>query len=90
MKEYFRGVIWPRGKAKDKRKINYRYIVVGMLVTDEPIDNIEGVLNAEGISQNFLDGTIIGMADAISNVTQRETNYMVGDANHVLTDLEHL
>ena len=82
MKEYFRGVLWPREPTKDGDKVNYRYVVVGMLVTDKPIDLPEEFLN-----EAVLDGSV-KMAEAIEEMSKRHTKLPLGDASDVLVSLD--
>jgi len=42
MKEHFRGLVWPRDPKQGPEGKVYRYLVVGLLVTDTPIDGLEG------------------------------------------------
>ena len=84
MQEHFRGVVWPRGETeqpKGKPKV-YRYVVVGMLVTDEPIKELEA-------NQIVLDGHAAGMPHVLATIMQKPSEFC-GDANTVLLSLEHL
>lgn len=88
MKEHFKGVIWPRtpflGKTKQGEKTIHRYIIVGMLVTDEPIDKFEGK------NELFCDGATQGMAIPFETVRKRKPKYTVGNATSVLLNLNSL
>ncbi len=86
IREHFRGVVWPRQSndtPSDEHKGLYRYVVVGMIVTDKPIEGL-----AE--NQTVLDGNATGMADVLQHITQKEANVKVGDATDVLLNLEIL
>ncbi len=68
-REHFRGVIWPRPKADGK----HRYVVVGMLVTDEPIAAFEGKNDV------VLDGgAFAGVAAALEALPQKEAGREAG------------
>ncbi len=47
--EHFRGVIWPRD--------NNRFVVIGMLVTNETVENLSGK------NEIVVDGSSFGLAD---------------------------
>jgi hypothetical protein len=72
MREHFRGVVWPREAVKGQ----YRYVVIGMLVTDEPIPELEA-------DQIVLDGNAAGMKDSLAVIRQVPSDFR-GDANAVL------
>lgn len=78
-KQHFRGVIWPRPE-KDSC---YRYVVVGMLVTDTPIENFSGN------DTICLDGKSFQLMEALSAVEQTNPGVFPvrGDANSVLLRL---
>lgn len=80
MKQHFRGTIWPH-PLEDKGI--YRYVVVGMIVTDKPLEGLSG-------NQIVLDGHAAGMAEALETITQKEANIVVGDATDVLLNLKIL
>ena len=79
MTEHFRGVVWPRG---NKEHGVFRYAIVGILVTDKPLDNIDPK------NEVVLDGMAAGMADAIQTIQQKEPAITLGDATMVLTSLD--
>jgi hypothetical protein len=79
MKEHFRGVIWPHN---DKEDI-YRYVVIGMLVTNKEIKELSG-------NQIVLDGSSIGLSECLTNIQQKEAKIIVGDATDVLLNLKDL
>lgn len=79
-REHFRGVIWPREPANGPERKVYRYVVVGMLVTDEPLDVHP--------NETAVDGAVHGVAEALEaarRVTPRRT---LGDASDVLLSLD--
>jgi hypothetical protein len=78
MNQHFRGVVWPRETIGKQ----HRYVVVGMLVTDEPIPELEA-------NQIVLDGHAAGMAEAVATIMQKPSTFR-GDANSVLCGLERL
>lgn len=92
MREHFRGIIWPRDtrKAVDGSTV-YRYTVIGLLVTDTPIDEFEGYTDNLGIpGQIPLDGSSPGMAEVLRNVRIGKLKYNPGDAGDVLVGLSDL
>lgn len=78
-KEWFRGVIWPR-KSKDKL---YRYVIIGMIVTEKPISNLDK-------NQYIFNGNAFGLSDIIEHVAYVEDNRPLGDASDVLLRLDDL
>lgn len=91
MNSHFRGVVWPKQGTLDKQPIAgpsgrklYRYVVVGMVVSDEPLENVEGK------SEILLDGHAAGMAEAISTIRQTKPSFLLGDAEQVLLVLENI
>lgn len=88
LKEHFRGVVWNREQGLDaSAKPVYRYLVVGMLVTDTPI---------EGLDQNetVIDGVMpryvreMGMAGSLERASKFHPAQKLGDATNVLLSLE--
>lgn len=84
MNQHFRGVVWPRGLTEEGPKKNYSYIVVGLLVTDKPLDNLEGK------NEIVLDGHAGGIAEALPSIPQKEAACKIGDANFVIHNLKYL
>jgi len=89
MKEYFRGVVWPREPktACHSNEKVHRYIIVGMLVTDEPIVELEG-------NQFIVDGNVLpmgaGFGSALRGTYKTESSRPLGDASDVLLNLQHI
>lgn len=91
MSSHFRGVIWPKQGVADAppmagpsgRKL-YRYAVVGLVVSDQPLENVEGK------NEILLDGMASGMAEALSTIQQKRPAFTLGDANDVLLVLDHI
>jgi len=88
---HFRGVVWPRQGVAGKEPVVgpqghrlYRYAVVGVVVTDQPLQNIEGK------NEVLLDGHGAGMAEAIATITQRRPAFLLGDATSVLLVLDNI
>ena len=79
MKEHLKTVVWPLGESKG----NHRYVIVGMLVTDEPISEFEGK------NDIVIDSDVI-MADRLAELPNRQPNMLPGDAVNVLLSLEEL
>lgn len=42
MKEHLKCVVWPRDPLDGPEGKIHRYVIVGMLVTDQPLQNLEG------------------------------------------------
>ena len=87
-KEHVKLVVWPKQKG-EKDAFNgpngkiYRYVIIGMIVTDEPIKTLDGVNEVvfEGYS---------GISEILKINNYRELNYKVGDATDVLLNLEYI
>lgn len=77
---YFRGVIWPHGQHETAPGV-YRYAVVGMLVTTEPIPEFEGR------DEVVLSGNAWMLADALTGVPEGVRVYKTGAASSVLVSL---
>lgn len=76
MKDHFRGVVMakPEGGA-------YRYQIVGILVTDRPIPELEH-------DQVYLDGTTFGaLGDCLASVRGETTTATLGTSDQILTGL---
>lgn len=99
MKEVFRGVVWPRQgvfprdhkgqlhshppmKDTDGLPV-YRYAIVGVLITDEPITGVDG------FNEVVLNGVSTGLADSIAKTTPGMPMYPLGDATSVLISLDN-
>lgn len=89
-KEHFRGVIWPRGEQPDAQgKPTYRYVVVGMLVTDEPIPGLDpNETVVDGGLRRYVDE--LGMAGALGQLPKFSASRPLGDASDVLLSLEDI
>lgn len=87
MKEQFRGVVWPREQGLDENdEPIYRYVVVGMLVTNSPIEGLDP-------NETVIDGVMpryvreMGMAGALEKAPKFKPAMSIGDANSVLLSL---
>ena len=90
LKEHFRGVVWPREPSQDEAgKKQYRYVIVGMLVTDTPIEGLHP-------NETVIDGTMLryvpelGMAGAIERAPKFIAAGPTGDATGVLLGLNDI
>ena len=88
MKEHFRGVIWPKQKTNEVPKDGlYRYVVVGMLVTDKPMGSFD-------VNEVVVDGNTYGLVDILECVHKLDErtrqNLWFSDANDVLVRLSHI
>jgi len=72
-------VIWPRQRPNKTPK-QYRYAIVGVLVTDKPLE-------LEGKMEVVLDGATCGLSDLIEVIRKREPARIISTANDVLTHL---
>lgn len=88
MKKFFKGIVWPRGKIQEDdteviTKINYRYVIIGMLITDKPIESFENKneIVIEGASYDAIN---------LEYLPQRPSNIKVGDASDVLLNLKYI
>lgn len=85
-KSHFRGVVWPRKPQEGPSGKVYRYTVVGLLVTNEPIPELDGF--TDGISQTALAGRAPGLAEALADIPHGEVAHRLGDATSVLVSLD--
>lgn len=84
VREYLRAVIWPRQPMTAPGKpTNYRYNIVGFIVTDTPLEGIEGEVEV------VLDGQTFGLSDVFDSMEKRENAGCspFGDATDVLLSL---
>ena len=80
--EHLRAIVWPREIEVDGKKF-YKYPIVGMLITDTPIENLNH-------NQNFINQGVFGFKDMIETMSVKEIKFPLGDANSVLTSLDEL
>jgi len=62
----------------------YRYVIVGMLVTHEPIPSLEGENDV------IMDGMVLGIEEALEQVEKRKPDRLLKDANSILLTLKDL
>jgi len=90
MREHFKGVIWPHGtrqakvKGEKDLKTVYRYAIIGCLVTDAPIPKFDGK------NEVVLDGATNGFVTILESFKGRKAKFKAGDANGVITTLDHI
>lgn len=82
MREYLRAVVWPKQQKGDKQS-NYRYVIVGVLVTDEPIEGFTE-------NQHLVDSHTRGLAEKLQEMNSTEISEPLGDATTVLLKLRYL
>jgi hypothetical protein len=80
MFSWFRGVVWPR--PLEHQRV-YRYAIIGMLITDKPLSNLDG-------NEFVLDGPVFALRDEVNNLQQKSPAITIGDANMVLTSLDEI
>lgn len=76
--ELFKGIIWPRDQVNGL----YRYTIIGMVVSNTPIEQFEGK------NEVFLAGES-KLADPLIDIRHRESNFG-GDATNVLLSLRDM
>ncbi len=79
--EHLRGVIWRRNNPI---KGCYAYAIVGVLVTNEPLDTIEGR------NEVFIDVNCGGISYSLEAMKKYTKKRPAGDAGDVLCSLENL
>lgn len=85
MNSHFKGVVWPRQPTTVNGAPRYAYVVVGVLVTDEPIEFLDGKPEA------LLDGYAFGLPDALGAIRQRPPLVKPGNtASEVLANIKRL
>jgi hypothetical protein len=84
-RQHLKAVVWPRPPTKEIPQ--YRYAIVGMLVTEKPIQSLEGK-NKHGIQEFLLDGQVFGIADLLDFVHKGTPNINYGDASNWLCSLD--
>lgn len=83
-RQYLKAIVWPRHPTKEIPQ--YRYVIVGMLVTEKPIQSLEEK-NKHGIQEFLLDGQVFGIADLLDFVHKGTPNINHGDASNWLCGL---
>jgi hypothetical protein len=88
MKEIFRGVIWPRENPETvDGSAAYKYVVVGVLVSDTPINGLDP-------NETVIDGVVVsasgGMTGMLSKAGKFHPAFKLGDANSVLHSLNEI
>ena len=78
MREHLKAIVWPRNEADNDGP--YRYVIVGMLVTDEPLQGLDG-------NEFLVEGPGVGLAEILQQIPKRQPSRRVGDAVDVLTGL---
>lgn len=81
-REHFRGVIWPRESIQGPMGKLYRYPIVGMIVSDRPIEMFEDK------NEIVLDGNVRGICDILEAAPRGKVSYPLGTADSVLCSLE--
>lgn len=89
-REHLRAVVWPREPKDGPEGLNYRYVLVGMLVTDKPLQGIEGARDSNGLSETVLDSTAWGLSAVLEGMPKLEnaSGFMWGTADSFLASLE--
>lgn len=89
IKQFIKGICWPRGKTtakeegSDKETECFRYVIVSMIITDKPLDGLEG-------NEFVLEGEAYGIAESLEKISKRKPNRIVGEASEVLLSLKEI
>jgi len=86
-RQHLKAVIWPRPPTKEIPQ--YRYVIVGILVTEKPIQSLEGK-NKHGIEEFLLDGQVFGIADLLDFVHKGTPDIQHGEASNWLCALDEV
>lgn len=85
LKEYFKGVVWPHEPVDGPQGRLYRYVVMGILVTDTPIEKFEFK------NELVLDGSpLIDLSCVLAMIPQRASKVTLGDATDVILNLKSI
>ncbi len=82
-------VVWPRTPIDGPNGLLYRYAVVGLIVTDTPIDSLEEFQGLGGVTEAVIDGKTL-LADALDKASKRQAKIRLSDASMVLTSLNDI
>lgn len=79
-REHLRAVVWPRRPEDGPQGKVYRYAVIGMYVSDKPLEGIEG------FNETLLDSKSPGLGDLLSTMPHfvNGRGYPIGDATDAL------
>lgn len=86
-RQHLKAVVWPQPPTKEIPQ--YRYVIVGMLVTEEPILSLEGK-NRNGISEFLIDGQVFGIADLLDFAHKGTPDIQHGEAGNWLCALDEV
>lgn len=96
MRQHFKGVVWPCGKAENSGQQIHKYAVIGLLVTDKAIPELEKAPPIENPEPFHSDTVIVidagspGLAEILQNLPKRNANRPVSDATNVLEVLREI
>ena len=82
-------MVWPRDPIVEGDKTNYRYFIVGALVTDAPVGNLNEK-NKAGVTEWILEGEVSTMDHILQALSKRTPSRPVGEASDVLCGLDDL
>lgn len=83
--EFFRGVVWPR-QEEHATLPQYRYVIVGLLITDQPIKSVSRPSNMK-IHECRISQQLYGMSDVLEGAVPVPGRGALGDASDVLVSL---
>lgn len=83
----FKGVVWNHGPRQVNGETLYRYIVVGAIVTDRSIAELEPDPSRDVPSETILCGECPGLLEALASVQRGQVDRRFGDAGDVILRL---
>lgn len=86
-RQHLKAIVWPRPPTKEIPQ--HRYVIVGILVTEEPIQSLEGK-NKHGIQEFLVDGQVFGIADLLDLVRKGTPNANHGEAGNWLCAMDEV
>ena len=92
IRETTRMAVWPRDPIDGPEGKVYRYVVVGMIVTSEPLPGLAALLDAPGISEAVVDYTteVAQLGPLLDSLPKRPPRQRLGDASDVLLSLKEI
>lgn len=83
----FKGVVWNHGPREVNGEMLHRYVVVGAIVTNKPIAELERDPSRDVPSETILCGECPGLLEALASVQRGQVDRRFGDAGDVLLRL---
>lgn len=76
-----KAVVWPRDPKDVKKDKVHRYVIIGMILSDVPIDGLEGE------NEVVIEGNCDGMIEILREIKKRKANRVIGDAVDAMLSL---